>query len=505
MAGEDEEETERFAAEQPGVAHVLARASGLCGADYGGGALGAARRALADARVLVVGAGGLGCEILKDLALSGFAHLDVLDMDTVAYSNLNRQFLFRAADVGRPKAAAAADALNRRLGRTVVTAHCAALQDRPRAWYRGFAAVVAGLDSLDARRWLNATLCSLVARAPDGTVDPATVVPLVDGGTEGLCGHVRVVAPGFSACLECSLDLYPPPQHYALCTVAAQPRRPEHCVQYAAEIAWNATRDGSGDEGSCETGGERRGNPFGAQTELDPDNPEHVAWVHEVAQARARECGIGEVTLALTQDVLRHTVPAVASTNALVAAVCANEVFKCVTGAAAPLENYMMYNGAHGVYTFACEYPRKDGCCACSTMTLTATPATTLRQFLDHLVSDPHLFVGSFFFSITPRTDAVTDAHTHHTSTDSSTLRASGATARACTWHSPPPSARPPNTTSTAPLAHSASATAHCSPSATPCSPPQWLLSCTSSDNHTHLPLYTHHITLPRRFSLNTI
>ena len=56
-----------------------------------------------DSRVLVVGAGGIGCELVKVLSMTGFSKLAVIDLDTIDISNLNRQFLFRRHHVDMPK------------------------------------------------------------------------------------------------------------------------------------------------------------------------------------------------------------------------------------------------------------------------------------------------------------------------------------------------------------------------------------------------------------------
>lgn len=323
------------------------------------------------ARVLVVGAGGLGCELLKDLALTGFGNLDVIDMDTIDVSNLNRQFLFRMEDVGRPKSVVAAARVAERVAGVTVTPHVGRIEDKPLEWYSDFHIIVLGLDSLEARRFMNAVACSFLSYTPDGTPDLATVKPIIDGGTEGFKGHARVILPGVTPCFECTLWLFPPQVTFPLCTLAETPRSPAHCVEWAHLLEWGRARPGE---------------------EFDADNEEHMAWVHDQALRRAAQHGIEGVTPAFTAGVVKNIVPAIASTNAIIAAACALEAFKIATLAAPGLDNYLLYMGGEGTYSLTSKYEADPGCPLCSAgVEVGAGPGDSLQAFLEGVAGTPAL------------------------------------------------------------------------------------------------------------------
>lgn len=105
--------------------------------------------------------------------------------DTIDISNLNRQFLFRKADVGKYKAEVAATFVEKRVKGVKITPHNCKIQDFDEDFYMQFQIIVCGLDSIEARRWINATLVNMV----DMDVDDS-LKPLIDGGTEGMPSNI---------------------------------------------------------------------------------------------------------------------------------------------------------------------------------------------------------------------------------------------------------------------------------------------------------------------------
>jgi len=125
-------------------------------------------------------------------------------------SNLNRQFLFRRKDIGLSKAEVAAKFINERIPGANVTPHFKKIQDYDEEFYSQFSIIVCGLDSIVARRWINGMVLSMLRYNDDESVDESSFVPIIDGGTEGFKGNARVIIPGHTACIDCTIDLYPP-------------------------------------------------------------------------------------------------------------------------------------------------------------------------------------------------------------------------------------------------------------------------------------------------------
>ncbi|MEA2710526.1 MAG: sulfur-carrier protein adenylyltransferase/sulfurtransferase [Phycisphaerales bacterium] len=146
------------------------------------------------ARVLVVGAGALGNEIVKNLALLGVGNVLVADMDTIEGSNLSRSVLFRAADCGRHKAAVAAATAKQIypdmraqpfIGNVVY--------DLGLGVFRWADVIIGGLDNREARVAINRA----AARAGRSWID---------GAIERLDGVARVFTPASGPCYECTMS-----------------------------------------------------------------------------------------------------------------------------------------------------------------------------------------------------------------------------------------------------------------------------------------------------------
>jgi adenylyltransferase/sulfurtransferase len=148
---------------------------------------------IAAAKVLVVGAGALGNEILKNLALLGFERVVVVDLDRIELSNLSRTVLYRASDIGRPKVDAAAEAYRSLYDRARIQPLNANIVHGVGLGLFGWAdLILAGLDNREARLWINRAAWKMNR-------------PWIDGAIEGLNGVARMFVAGRPPCYECTL------------------------------------------------------------------------------------------------------------------------------------------------------------------------------------------------------------------------------------------------------------------------------------------------------------
>ncbi|XP_039706393.1 ubiquitin-like modifier-activating enzyme 1 [Pteropus medius] len=179
---------------------------------------------------LLVGAGAVGCELLKNFAMIGLGcgksgAVTITDMDIIDKSNLNRQFLFRPRDVTKSKSDTAAAAVRQLNPHIRVMSR----QDRVSAdtehiydddFFQNLDGVASALDSVDARMYVDRR-CVFYRK------------PLLESGTWGTKGNVQVVIPFLTESYSSSQD--PPEKLIPICTLKNFPNAVEHTLQWARD------------------------------------------------------------------------------------------------------------------------------------------------------------------------------------------------------------------------------------------------------------------------------
>jgi molybdopterin/thiamine biosynthesis adenylyltransferase len=153
---------------------------------------------LKKARVLVVGAGGLGCPASLYLVAAGIGHIAVVDKETVELSNLNRQVLHWNDDIGKPKGVSVIEKLRQLNPEVTVEAIQKVLTtENARQLVKDFTVVVDALDNWRTRFLLNKACVE-------------EKIPFVHAGVYALYGQITTIFPGKGPCLQCILPQIPP-------------------------------------------------------------------------------------------------------------------------------------------------------------------------------------------------------------------------------------------------------------------------------------------------------
>jgi adenylyltransferase/sulfurtransferase len=154
---------------------------------------------LKKARVFVAGAGGLGSTIAIYLTVAGIGKLRVVDHDTVALDNLNRQILHWDSDIGREKLKSAAEKLRRMNAELEVDTVSATMdRDNIEDLVGDCDLIVDAVDNFPARYVLNKAAINMR-------------IPFFHGAVHGFYGQATTIIPGKTACLRCTFPEAPPP------------------------------------------------------------------------------------------------------------------------------------------------------------------------------------------------------------------------------------------------------------------------------------------------------
>ena len=178
---------------------------------------------LANKKILIVGAGGLGCELLKLLVINGFKQISIIDMDKIERSNLNRQFLFDHSSIGKYKSEIAVKKIYeyRQDPTLKIESYIGNIKDEDKfgtKFYSNFDLILNGLDNNDARYYINSVCVKLN-------------IPFINSGSEGIYGMVNWHIRGITPCFACK-NIIKDEDVIPICSIRLKPEKLDHCVAW---------------------------------------------------------------------------------------------------------------------------------------------------------------------------------------------------------------------------------------------------------------------------------
>jgi len=181
---------------------------------------------LSKKNLLIIGAGGIGCELLKCLVMIGIKKITIIDLDKVEKSNLNRQFLFEIESVGKFKSNMAIESIIKMTGKNdlVLNSYIGNIKNIEQfnfEFFEKFDLILNALDNIDARSYIN-RICLMKS------------IPLINSGTEGFLGNVFCFYGKKTACYDCSVKIKQ--KTIPICSIRSKPEKIEHCIAWAKAL-----------------------------------------------------------------------------------------------------------------------------------------------------------------------------------------------------------------------------------------------------------------------------
>lgn len=355
-------------------------------------------------KILVVGCGGLGCELVKILVQDPLNRLTLVDDDSIDVTNLNRQFLFTKEDVGKEKAEVTGKKV-RMLSGSLEDVHVCKIDNFKRIeFYKQFNIVYNCLDNDESRSFVNQR-CYLAG------------VRMIDGGSAGWLGQ------SFSNRRQC-FDCLPKriERQYPICTLREKPKNFEHCLAWAKVVIENSLKE-SGDvkeliekiknnimkekrEDSIDIGDQEIREMGVLIDELEKNEEStkrlrknellnkfkdsHDSLVYELAKLRGARFSISPFSFIDSQSFLKRIIPSICTTNSIIASLMVLSSMKD--------RNFFLVQGTSVILSTELEGKRKD-CLTCSLPLYIATYADESRILdllldfkADSLISEERVF-----------------------------------------------------------------------------------------------------------------